>query len=407
MFKVKHVTKLGLLIFLSFSLNAFSAQDLSSFQKRFSLVKDETGKLTYVRMNMINKNWSISPYLYQIRDDIKREIERMQSKSYQEEMDAFITKLEQESDKSSEVQENIIAIRDSLENLKNVNVDKFFKLAQSKGVLKKFQDELKKALMMLDLSVIASTEDPRYFYKRNVTYNVVKKAIEFAQDRFDNIPVLNLVSFVIVRVHELVLEQRLFHQNMMLHYLENVKEAEIGLTTDEANKVFSSIYESRIDVINYGESNRAANTWAKYGLSKFYAMVRIGNNRLRRSRHTMDSVGARYNFAFFEAKEDGQRVVKNLIFKKHAFSKKMATAYNYDKPNEVRRFRSLLNLGQVGLAFLPIPAWLKNQVDGFIESYYVEQKRLEGALIAYFDINGNKEMSQNIQNQLINPYILR
>ena len=85
----------------------------------------------------------------------------------------------------------------------------------------------------------------------------------------------------------------------------------------------------------------------------------------------------------------------------------MATAYNYDKPDQVRRFRSLLNLGQVGLGFLPLPSWLKNQVESFIESYYVEQKRTEGALVGYFDINGNQVMSQKIKEQLINPYIVK
>ncbi len=85
----------------------------------------------------------------------------------------------------------------------------------------------------------------------------------------------------------------------------------------------------------------------------------------------------------------------------------MATAYNYDKPNQVKRFRSLLNLGQLGLSFLPIPGWLKGQVESFLKSYYVDQKRLEGALVAYFDLQGNKQMSKNIKNQLINPYIIQ
>lgn len=402
MFKAMSATLL-----LSLSLSAFSAQNMDSFKKRFSFVKDDAGKLTYVRMNLVNQKWSIVPYLRQVRDDVKKEITRMQSKSHAGEIDAFIATLEEGSNKTAEMQENILAIRESFDNLKTVNIDNFFAMAETKGVLAKFQSELKKALMLLDLSVIASTEDPRYFYKRNVTYEVVKRAIDFAKGKFDNIPLLNLVSFVMVQVHELVLEQRLFHQNMMLHYLQNVKEADMGLSINDADKIFSSIYESRITAINYNESTRAANTWTRYGLNKFYTMVRTANNRLRRSNRTLDSVGARYNFGFFEAKEDGQRVVKNLILNKHKFSSKMATAYNYDKPDEVRRFRSLLNLGQVGLGFLPLPGWLKNQVESFIESYYVEQKRLEGALVAYFDINGNTVMSKNIKTQLINPYIVK
>lgn len=393
-------------LILSLSLSAFSAQNMSSFKKRFTFVKNDEGNVTYVRMNLLNKKWSVVPYLKQVSDDIKSEIARMQSKSYDAELDAFIYKLEQESDKSAQSQENIIAIRDSIKNFKKLNVDEIFNMAETKGVLAKFQEELKKALMILDLRIIASTQDSRYFYKRHVTYEVVKRAIDFAKKQFDNVPVLNLVSFVIVQVHEMVLEQRTFHQNMMLHYLENVSEADMGLSVKEADRIFSSIFEARIAVVNFQESKVAVNTWAKYGLNKFYASVRQANNRLRRSERTMSDI-TRYNFGFFEAKEDGERVVKNLMHNKHMFSKKMATAYNYDKPDEVRRFRSLLNLGQVGLGFLPIPGWLKGQVENFIKSYYVEQKRLEGALIGYFDINGNMVMANNIQKQLINPYILR
>jgi hypothetical protein len=83
----------------------------------------------------------------------------------------------------------------------------------------------------------------------------------------------------------------------------------------------------------------------------------------------------------------------------------MAISYYYAKQNKVKRFRSLLNLGELGLGFLPLPGWLKSQVESFIASYYVEQKRTEGALIGHFELNGNSVMAKNIKTQMINPYI--
>jgi len=388
-----------------FSLSSFSQANLDGYNKRFKIIKDADGKVTYVKMNFLTKGFSIMPYVNQIKDDIKAEITRMRSKSYDQELDLFLDELAQGSEKSVELEENIFAIRDSLKNLDNIKVDQVFSDLEKGGVLQKFKEELKAALDKYSLAVIASTEDPRYFYKRNVTYEVVTRALEFAKNRFSDIPLLNLASFVIVKVHDLVLEQRLFHQNMLLHYLQNSNETELGLTVEEADKVFSSIYESRISAINYRESNQAAANWAKYGLNKFYASVRMANNKLRRSARTMSAV-KRYNFAFFEAKIDGERLVKNLVHQKHSWSSKMATAYNYEKPNKVKRFRSLLNLGQVGLGFLPIPSWLKGQAEGFIESYYVEQKRLEGALVGYFESNSNMVMATAVKEQMINPYIL-
>lgn len=390
---------------LIFSINSFATANFDGYQKRFNLVRNEAGNLTYVKMNFFNKKFSLKPYLEQIKSDLMSEIARMRSKSHKDELDEFMASLGEGQEKTQEMQENIFAVRRSLESLDQINVDHVFKELEKGGVLAQFKKELKAALDKYSLAVIASTEDPRYFYKRNVTYEVVKRALDFAKNRFSSVPLLNLASFVIVQVHDLVLEQRLFHQNMLLHYMQNAKESELGMTTAEVDKVFSSIYESRIGAINFRESNQAVANWDKYGLAKFYAMVRVGNNRLRRNPTTLQGLN-RYNFGFFEAVIDGERVVKHLAINKHSFSSEMATAYYYSKPDKVRRFRSLLNLGQIGLGFLPIPAWLKNQANSFINSYYVQQKRQEGALIGYFEMNSNTEMVNSIKKQLVNPYIL-
>ncbi len=396
------IKSLGMMLAVLFVVNVHANTHLDAFNKRFSLVKNDSGEVAYIRMNRVGK-FSLNPYIERVFSDIKAEIKRLQNKS--SDIEDFLYELEQSSDKSPESQENILAIRDSLYNLKNINVENLFSSIKKKGVLKKFKDELKKALMLFDISVIASTEDPKYFFKQNITYQVVERAINFAKSRFDTVPVLNLVSFIMVKVHDLVLEQREFHQNMLLHYLQNVNEIKLGLTKKEADKVFSSIYEAKIALINIPESRSAANNWERYGLNKFYQMVRGANNRLRREQGTLDEVGNRINFAFFNAVEKGEKVVKNLIHRKHTFSSKMATAYNYDRPNKVKRFRTLLNLGQVGLGFLTLPNWLKSQVEKFIESYYVEQKLMEGALVAHFEMQGNYVMAKNIKDQMINPYL--
>lgn len=381
-------------------------EDLSGFKKHFKLIKNDEGKVQYVKMNFAKQTLSIVPYLKQVKEDVKREIERLRTKAGGDEVEMMLSHLEADMDKTHEADENIFVLRDSFNHLKGVDVDRFFEQAQTKGVLAYFKKELEKALRLIDLTVIASTEDARFFYKRNVTYEVLKRAIDFAKKRFASVPLLNLVSHVMVQVHGLVLEQRLFYQNMLLHYLENIDEKKIGLTRAEADRVFSSIYESRISAINFNESKLAVRTWNRYGLNKFYAGVRMANNKLRRSSRTFQEVGARLNFAFFMAKENDELLVKNLFHNKHKFSRKMATAYNFNKPNQVRRFRALLNIGKLGLGFLTIPGWLKAQVESFVDSYYVEQKKLEGALVAFFDINGNKMMSKEIRKQLINPYIV-
>jgi hypothetical protein len=398
------------LLCLVFSLQAFGSTPMSmdGFNKRFVIKKNDNGEITAVKMKFFTKKFTLKPYLIQIKNDIKEEIERMRSQDKsvnQAQLDAFMDELIAGSDKSNEAYENAKIVRDSLENLPTINVDETFAEIQKHDVLNKFAFDLKKALKMLDLSIVADPTDARFFYRKNVTYEVVRRAIDFAKKKFDNVPVLNLVSFVIVKVHDLVLEQRLFHQNMLLHYMQNF-ETKLGMTESEVNRVFSSIYESRIAATGYGESNRAAANWEMYGLDKFFGIVRAGNTRIRRSNSTYQ-MGNKLNFAFVKmTNEKGEKIISHLGHNKHQFSSKMAEAYNFDKPNKVKRFRSLLNLGQVGLGFLPLNGNIKSLISGFVESFYTAQKRTEGALVGYFESTGNTEMFNAVLKQNINPYLV-
>jgi len=73
----------------------------------------------------------------------------------------------------------------------------------------------------------------------------------------------------------------------------------------------------------------------------------------------------------------------------------------------VKRNRALLNIAGVALGFIQMPGWIKGNVDNFIKSFYVEQVRLEGALVAHFESTGNEEMINKIYSQRANFYILR
>lgn len=380
--------------------------NLDGYQKRFKLIKNNTGELQYVQMNFFNQSFKILPFVEQVKNDIKREILNMKEKGFDNEVESFLLELENSATvKNDELAENIRVVRASMGNIKDVDVDHFFGNVKTKGVLTQFQKELREVFAKYSLATIASTEDAKYFYKRNVTYEVVKRVLNFAKKKFTSVPLLNLASYVIVKVHDLVLEQRTFHQNMLLHYLQTVDDEKLGMTKLEADKVFSSIFESRISVLGYRESQNAAANWERYGLDKFYAMFRSASNRLRRSE--ISEKLSRYNYAFAEVINDkGERVVVNLFDKKHTFSSKLSVAYNYEKPTSVRRFRSLMNLAQVGLGFIPLPNWLKSQVNSFMDSYYVSQKLTEGALVGYFESQNDAFMANKVVKQMINPYIV-
>jgi hypothetical protein len=389
---------------LVFSLSSFS-QSLDGYNKRFKLKRNDQGELVAVKMNLLQK-FSLRPFLKQIKDDIKAEIERMKNKSHQAELENFINELSDDEAIKGQGTNNPVIVRDAINNLVNVDVDNSFSKVESSEVIKSFKFEFKKALRMLDLSIVAEPTDARFFYRKNVTYEVVKRAIEFAKKRFDSIPLLNLASYIIVKVHDLVLEQRTFHQNMLLHYLENFSANELGMSEKEYDHIMSSIYESRIAPINYMESKKAVETWDSYGVNIFFTGIRAANTRLRRASYMFDKLGARINYSFANVKIEGKKAIINTVDSKHMFSSKMPVAYYYEQPNKIKRFRSLLTLAGVGVGFLPIPGWIKANVESFIESFYVKQRLNEGALLGFFESNINSQMAEAIKAQNRNPYIL-
>ena len=395
-----------------FALNVF-AGDAAGFHKRFQVLKNAEGKTVAIRLKTISGRFTIRPFLEQIKNDLLEEQRRWSSKNAQEmesAIDAELLGMGLDPYAKGEDAESITAIKDSLLNIPNINVNESFQGLESNGLIREFEGRINEALLQLDLSLVANLDDARFFYRRNVVYAVVSWALEQAQRRFSSIPLLNLASYVIVKVHDLLIEQKTFHHNMLLHYFNTVPESELGMTKEEVDRAMSSIYEYRIAAMNLPESNRAVQTWNLYGWNNFYIGVRYANTRER----TLGESGQRYtnarrlNYAFAEFTVDGSRQILNLFTSQFMFSSKPSVAYDFANPNKVKRNRALMSLGQVGLGFVPfIPGWLKNIANSFVDSMHVEQRRLEGALVPYFESTGQAEMVDAVYKQNINPYILR
>lgn len=399
---------------LSLWVMAFSAfaSNGSNFQKRFQLVKNNDGKLVAIRLKAISGKFTIRPYLEQIKNDLIEEQRRWSSKNAGEmelSIDNELLAMGLDPYSKGDDAENIRSIKESLMNLPNVNVQESFNGMMAEGLMGEFESRMSDVLLQLDLALVANLEDSRFFYRRNVAYTVVTWALDQAKKRFSQVPLLNLASFVIVKVHDLLIEQKTFHHNMLLHYFQTTPESELGMTKEEVDHAISSIYEYRIAATGIQESNRAVREWDKYGWNNFYASLRYGNSRERSlgSNSSRYADGKRLNFGFTEFMVDGNRMILNLFSNEHMFSGKPAVAYDFAKPDRIKRNRALMNLAQVGLGFLPVvPGWIKGLVDNFIDSMHVEQRRLEGALVPYFETTGQADMVKAVYRQNINPYIV-
>ncbi len=407
------------LIALSFglllSLTAF-AQDLSveGFNNRFTLVRNAEGKVTVIKLKKVVSSFSIKPFIEQIKNDLKAEQNSFNSLSgadKEEEIDGMLNDMGMDPYAKDNGSEEARRIKEALLNIPNIDVDAAFNDLDKKDFWAEFQAKLQEAFLFIDPTVVANLDDARFFYKRNVTYKVVAWALKEAQKRFSNVPVLNIASFVIVRVHDMMLEQRHFHHSMLLHYFETLPETKLGMTKEEVDRSVSSIYEYRIDAVNFMESNKAAADWLNYGMNNFYMLVRTGNTTIRDWQGPFTNVRfnniKKINFAFADVTNDNARQIYHLHVSAHQFTSKPALAYDYANPKRVKRNRAHLNLGGVALGFIQIPGWIKGSIDSFLKSMYVSQVRMEGALVGYFESTGDTAMINKIYAQRANFYIVQ
>lgn len=403
--------KLGLAFVLLLGQVAYASDmDLKGFNQRFKLVRDQAGKVETIKLKTITPKFSIMPYLKQIKADLLNEQESFNGITASEK-EALIDDMLYELGfdpytKSAQGSDEAQAIKDSLLAIGSADIENTFSevMVKNAGFWAEFQEKLQTAWDFADPSVVAHLNDARFFYKRQATYTVVNWALEQAKKKFSTVPALNIATFVISKVHEMMQEQRAFHHNMLLHYFETIKETELGMTKDEVDRATSSIYEYRIGLVNILESNRAVGMWNKYGMDNFYRQVRAGNTRLL----TWSKQSAqKLNFAFAKVSEEGTDRIYHLHNNLHQFSSKPALAYDYSNPSKIKNQRALMNLSGFALGFIPIPGWLKGSVQGFINSFYIEQVRVEGALIGYFESQGNQAMIERIYSQRANFYITR
>jgi hypothetical protein len=405
---------LTLFFALAMSFTA-AAQDssLEGFHKRFKLERDADGKLVAIKLKKAVTRFTILPFIEQLKAELKREQELALSKNAAE-LEAEVDELLYDMgidpyDKTSDGMEESRRFKESILNIRRINVDAAFAQLNQTDFWKEFEAKLQEAFLFVDPTVLANLHDARFFFKRQVTYRVIIWALQEAAKRFSNIPVLNIASFVIVRVHEMMLEQRHFHHNMLLHYFEVLPEDKFGMTKEEVDRAVSSIYEYRIDAVNVPESNRAARDWLSYGMNNFYMQVRAGNSKVRNWQSPLQNRFRdvkKIDFAFAEVSEKNVRRIYHLHASAHQFTQGPAMAYDYSNPNRIRRNRALMTLGGVALGFLNIPDFIKSNVQTFIKSMYVEQVRLEGALVGYFERTGDTRMLRSIFAQRANFYIV-
>jgi ribosomal protein S8 len=386
-----------------------------NFAKNFRVVRNNDGKLISIEMRFFKEKFNLKTYLQELSQDIKnlKTVQKNGLETWESMLVELNSELNQElslltnKNDQIELEESISWLNKALHNLfavenselDSILADDFFSI---------YERDLKETLSLFSLSVIARPNENRYFFARKGLETLLEKALEMAAKKFSHVPWLNLVSSLVVRVHDMLWQQRNFNQYMLLHYLEQIPEAQLGLTLGEADLIFSSIYESRISFGDILSSNQAAQNWTQFGISRFYTELRAASKRARVLPLTNLS---RLNFAFAKVPHRNQELANqghfeiwNLRDPQHRFTSKLSLAYDSAKPQKVAQTRLLISLGEMGLGLAPVPAWIKGQVESFLKSFYRQHTQTEGALMGHSELAGNTHLKSVVRVQSLNPF---
>ncbi|MEK6626474.1 MAG: hypothetical protein AABY86_16015 [Bdellovibrionota bacterium] len=250
---------------------------LNNFNKRFILIR-ENGKLLEVRDRFLSLGFKIRPVVAYYKSLISSE-QALMSLSSEGGPESYKAQIDKTFQVTYEATPDYL--NESLVSLQNIDIEKVFSDPKFNELLGKFEARIDQELANIGLITLARPYDSQFFYKRQVLYEIVKAFLNLAKSQLGEVPVLNTAMFIIQEAERMIRQRRTFHQNMLLHYLENFKEEELGLTHDEANMIWSSVYESRIPWYAFWETDFANQNWMKYGTDRFFQSIRLANTRLR------------------------------------------------------------------------------------------------------------------------------
>ena len=387
------------------NVNQSNAQQV--FDQHFIVVKNTKNEIIAIKSKFSLKSFSLKPYIQELKTALAQETKKIQVQGlndYEENLNEILLDIDDEVSlvDGTFPNQNVERIKKSILNLPSVDWENDIDLVTEMDFFKTFEDDLKKIILHLDWTVLASPMDQKFFLKKQYITMIVKKALEMAQQRLGNVPLLNIASFLINKVGTLLIEQRYFQQNMLLHLLFNF-EKDLNLTNKEINTIFSSIFESRLDTNATMERKQMQANWEGYGVLKIFQAERNAQMFAK-----VNGVSL-LNFAFYNIKDSKTQanLIKHTLVNAHQYSMKKALALDLSKPKRVLKLRLLLNLAQIGIGFIPqIPQNLKDMSSKFIDSLVITQARQEGMLYSHFIMNNQADLARIIHVQTINPFVV-
>lgn len=274
--------------------------------------------------------------------------------------------------------------------------------------------EVKKAMSLLsqesnndifNFRVLAVPENPKYYDSNEKALKIAMQASGLVKLALGSSFGVTIALFFIKSSFDMILERRAFFQNYLLYHFEKYGPEKFGVSQNEAKRIKSSIFESRIRWWAFWERKLARMDWDKYGHGKHLDNQMSADRRRKAEALELKIWGTPMGFAFHNGENDGNKKVVNLVTPRNAISKRLSYGFDYANPEKLRLERLLYFVLQMGVRLAPVPA-VSTVFDFFVESFYVPQRQMEGSLYGFFSDSGSREQAHKIARQSINPFII-
>lgn len=239
--------------------------------------------------------------------------------------------------------------------------------------------------------LIASPYRQNAFDQENAVKDVVEQVLSLAKKSLQG-PAFEIFEFLVTETLEGLESRREFHQNRLLYWLD---QDSTEFTQAERNSIRTSIFYSRLGMLDFLSRKRAQKNWDSYGTAQYQAS-------LKKCQGFVSSDDASFGVCFKTVDQQ----IQNALVKRTSFSKQTSISYHFEKPYQVRNERVVILLVKLALRFVPGPGFAKNGVRSWLESQYVVQRRTEGFLFEAARLQNMSDLTQMILASSANPLII-
>ena len=185
--------RIFLLGLLSVAFGHALATELDDFHKRFDFVRGEDNVLIEVRDLSMAKDISPKAFLKGWKRQIESRRYALRSMSLDEDVDLMFEDFHE--DEGEGIQNGIARsgddrlglkffrsqVRMALQAASSENMAKAFEDRSFQKVVRAFSRDVKKSFVLLRSNILAKPKDSSFFYKRTVSHEVVRRALELAE----------------------------------------------------------------------------------------------------------------------------------------------------------------------------------------------------------------------------------